>query len=561
MPKRQLLFPALILLLAAIVRVAFLDIKPPHFDEGINGWFCDQMAKTGFYAYDPTNYHGPLHFYVLFVSLQLFGRSLWPLRLPVVLASLLTMFWIFLFRPFLSRTVCNLAALGMAISPGFIFYDRYSIHESWLVLFLIVTFWGILGISTSREPRYFWGFILGLTGMILTKETYIIHVAAFAAAGGLVLLLRRLTPEGRCLQCPGVASPSTARKGVANPGVANNAPPVAKRDRLPRRTRLPVRHIFGATLVGATLIIFFYSGNFRYWRGLEGLYQTFLPWTKTGVDAAGHGKPDFDLFPLVPPFAAHLPALGALANFKLNWYWIRLFLDYEWFAVAGLLFSFRFFLGGNSALRFLAIYGLGVLLVYSIVPYKTPWCIISIAWPFLFLGAALLEFIAKRLNRLVAVLVALPLFAHAAWKSYDLNFVKFDNPKERYVYVQTFREFRTFVDPILEKGGKNPESKTKLSGLVLLSSYFPIPWVLGEFPNIGYYNSDSGWPQKLDADFIVVDEEKADKLEKGLKDRYFTNDFRLRDGMDESRAYFRYDTFRDIFPNRKPEFEPGRSDE
>src|SRR5271157_4833981 len=551
--KRQLLFPALILLLAAIVRVAFLDIKPPHFDEGINGWFCDQMAKTGFYAYDPTNYHGPLHFYVLFVSLQLFGRSLWALRLPVVLASLLTIFWIFLFRPFLGRTVCYLAALGMAISPGFIFYDRYSIHESWLVLFLIVTFWGILGISTSREPRYFWGFILGLTGMILTKETYIIHLAAFAAAGCLVLVLRRLTPEGRSLQ-PCVASPRTA-----NPGVASKAPAV--QDRLQRRTRLPVRHIIGAILVGVTLIIFFYSGNFRYWRGLEGLYQTFLPWTKTAVEAAGHGKPDFDLFPLVPPFVAHVPALGALANFKLNWYWIRLLLDYEWFAIAGLLFSFRFILGGNPALRFLAIYGLGVLLAYSIVPYKTPWCIISIAWPFLFLGAALLEFIAKQLNRLVAVLVALPLFAHAAWKSYDLNFVKFDNAKERYVYVQTFREYRNFVDPILEKGAKNPESKTKLSGLVLLSSYFPIPWDLGEFPNIGYYNADSAWPQKLDADFIVVDKDKADKLEKGLKDRYFTKDFRLRDGMDESRAYFRYETFKDIFPDRKPEFEPGRSDE
>src|SRR5271157_1973554 len=527
--KRQLLFPALILLLAAIVRVAFLDIKPPHFDEGINGWFCDQMAKTGFYAYDPTNYHGPLHFYVLFVSLQLFGRSLWALRLPVVLASLLTMFWIFLFRPFLGRTVCYLAALGMAISPGFIFYDRYSIHESWLVLFLIVTFWGILGISTSREPRYFWGFILGLTGMILTKETYIIHLAAFAAAGFLVSILNRLWPP----------SPKVDLAGG----------------------RIPVRHVMGATLVGVTLIVFFYSGNFRYWRGLEGLYQTFLPWTKTAVEAAGHGKPDFDLFPLVPPFVAHVPALEALANFKLNWYWIRLLLDYEWFAIAGLLFSFRFFLGGNPALRFLAIYGLGVLLAYSIVPYKTPWCIISIAWPFLFLGAALLEFIAKQLNRLVAVLVALPLFAHAAWKSYDLNFVKFDNAKERYVYVQTFREYRNFVDPILEKGARNPESKAKLSGLVLLSSYFPIPWVLGEFPDIGYYNADSAWPQKLDADFIVVDEDKADKLEKGLKDRYFTKDFRLRDGMDESRAYFRYETFKDIFPDRKPEFEPGRSDE
>ncbi len=173
MPKRQLLFPVLILLLAALVRFASLDIKPPHFDEGINGWFVDQMTKNGFYAYDPTNYHGPLHFYLLFASLHLFGRNLWALRIPVILASLIAIFWIFQFRPFFSRTICYLAALGMAISPGFIFYDRYSIHEPWMVLFLIVLFWGILGISTSREPKYFWGFIMGLTGIILTKETYI----------------------------------------------------------------------------------------------------------------------------------------------------------------------------------------------------------------------------------------------------------------------------------------------------------------------------------------------------------------------------------------------------
>ena len=142
MAKRQLLFPVLILLLAALVRFASLDLKPPHFDEGINGWFVDQMTKNGFYAYDPTNYHGPLHFYVLFVSLKPVRSQSLGLALPVVLASLIAIFWIFLFRPFFSRTICYLAALGMAISPGFIFYDRYSIHESWMVLFLIVTVLG-----------------------------------------------------------------------------------------------------------------------------------------------------------------------------------------------------------------------------------------------------------------------------------------------------------------------------------------------------------------------------------------------------------------------------------
>ena len=527
MEKRQILFPALILLLAALVRIAYLDIKPPHFDEGINGWFCDQMARTGFYAYDPTNYHGPLHFYVLFLSLKLFGRNLWALRLPVVLASLIAIFWIFLFRPFFSRTICYLAALGMAISPGFIFYDRYSIHESWMVLFLIVTFWGILGIASSREPRYFWGFLMGLTGMILTKETYIIHLAAFAAAGCLALIWSRL-----------------AKKTPLN---------------RPSR-RLPGLHIAAAIFVGVALIIFFYSGNFRNWNGLAGLYQTFLPWTKTGIDAAGHGKPDFDLFPLIPPFLAGVPGLGGFANLKLNWYWVRLMLDYEWFALAGLLFSVPFVFGGQPALRYLAIYGLGVLFAYSIVPYKTPWCSISIVWPFLFLGAAAIEFIAQG-NRLVTVLVAGSLFAPEAWKSYNLNLVNYDNPKERYVYVQTVREYHKFVDPILAKAARDPASARELSGLVLLSSYFPIPWVLGDFSNIGYYAKNDSWPEKLDSDFIAVEADKADELEKRLKDRYFTADFHLRDGMDECRAYFRYKAFRDIFPGRQPEFEPRQSNE
>src|ERR1039457_1033181 len=79
--------PWLIVALGALLPFFLLGIKPPHFDEGINGWFVDQMVKNGFYKYDPTNYHGPLHFYVLFLSQTLLGRSIWALRLPVVLVS------------------------------------------------------------------------------------------------------------------------------------------------------------------------------------------------------------------------------------------------------------------------------------------------------------------------------------------------------------------------------------------------------------------------------------------------------------------------------------------
>src|SRR5258707_1789644 len=57
--------PWLILALAAFLRLFLLAIKPPHFDEAINGWFGAHAMPNGVYRYDPTTYHGPLHFYAL----------------------------------------------------------------------------------------------------------------------------------------------------------------------------------------------------------------------------------------------------------------------------------------------------------------------------------------------------------------------------------------------------------------------------------------------------------------------------------------------------------------
>src|SRR5213075_1642373 len=169
--------PWLIIGLAALLRVLFLGIKPPHFDEGINGWFVDQMLKNGFYKYDPTNYHGPLHFYVLFLSQNLLGRNLWALRLPVVLISVASVWLVMRFDRVLPRGVARLAALAMAVSPGFIFYGRYSIHEVWLLLFSMMFMFGLLGLWREGTVSYLWFTGIGMTGMILTKETYIIHLA------------------------------------------------------------------------------------------------------------------------------------------------------------------------------------------------------------------------------------------------------------------------------------------------------------------------------------------------------------------------------------------------
>ena len=116
--------PWIILGLGAVLRFLLLSMKPPHFDEGINGWFVDQMMRTGFYRYDPTNYHGPLHFYILFLAQSLFGRHIWALRLPVVLASLGSIFVTLKFEPLVGKNVSRVAALAMGVSPAFIFWGR-----------------------------------------------------------------------------------------------------------------------------------------------------------------------------------------------------------------------------------------------------------------------------------------------------------------------------------------------------------------------------------------------------------------------------------------------------
>jgi uncharacterized protein (TIGR03663 family) len=529
MAKRQSLIPIAIIVLASALRLAFLDLKPPHFDEGINGWFVDQMSKNGYYAYDPSNYHGPLHFYVLFVSLHLLGRNLWALRLPVVLVGSLTVALVTAFRPFVGARIAYLAAFAMAISPGFLFYNRYSIHETWLVFFLILTLWGALNLYSTRSNTGAWTLVFGFFGAILTKETYLLHFLAFGLAIPILWWLERIRPS-----CPNL---------------------------LPCRDPIPVKQLALPAGVGLVLLIFFYSGNFRHWSGIRGLFQAFSPWTKTGLDAAGHSKPEYDLFALLPGFLTQLGPFAHFAVLKLNWYWVKLFSVYEWFCLAGLVFTFRYLFGGSAVLRYLAIYALVTLLMYSLVPYKTPWCIISIAWPFLFLGADLVDFVRARFKVPAGAAVAAVLLAHDAWRSYEVNFVRFDNPKEPYVYVQTFRDLERFTNPIMALAERDPEVAQKLHGVVLLPSYFPIPWLLGDFVNIGYYNKDDHWPADPDADFIAVEVDSADELEAKLKDRYFTVNFRLRDGMGDCRGYFRYKTFKDVFLDEQPDFDPADSKE
>ena len=82
----------------------------------------------------------------------------------------------------------------MAVSPGFVFYGRYSIHEVWLVLFGMLFLFGLLGLWKFGTTNYLWFAGMGLTGMVLTKETYILHLACALLAIPATWLSHKITP-------------------------------------------------------------------------------------------------------------------------------------------------------------------------------------------------------------------------------------------------------------------------------------------------------------------------------------------------------------------------------
>jgi uncharacterized protein (TIGR03663 family) len=614
--------PWLIVGFAALLRFFLLGIKPPHFDEGINGWFVDQVMKSGFYRYDPTNYHGPLHFYILLLSQSLFGRNVWALRLPVVLVSI-TCVWLALkFEPFVGRNISRVAALAMAISPGFIFYGRYSIHEIWLVLFSMLFILGLLGLWKFGTPSYLWCAGMGLTGMILTKETYIIHVGCAALAIPVTWIFDRLPQLSVTKRWK-----NKKRSGRNDTGFPiltfgaytiywKSAPPVS--DARPAKQSWDYVDLAMVIGTGIALIVFFYSGTFFHWSGVKGLYQAYVAWFTTGQEGHGHEKPWY--------------------------YWLKLIARYEWPALVGLILCLFTAWFRNLYMRYLAIYGVGTLVAYSIVNYKTPWCIVSLLWPLFFIfGAAastaairqrifygaigaiagitlgiLLSYLfqagtvrealslksyfgavidlitltsggdfSTRIDKAFFITVCVwtvlggltgviieaskrpNWFTEPAMKAIrnftvyltllssfglaiSLNYFRCTTDTEPYVYVQTYNDIYRLTRPVLELAKRNPTAY-QMAGHIIRPSAYPLPWILGDFTHVGYYEHQN-LPTPLDADFLLVQQDQIKDVEAKLKNSYFTEPLTIRPYQDTSKLYLSAERFKTIFPGRKPNF-------
>ena len=488
---------AAILGVALLLRVVLLGMKPAHFDEGVNGWFVDRMTRTGTFHYDPTNFHGPLHFYVLFIAQTLLGRAEWVLRLPLALVSTGCVALLLAFRPFLGAATCRIAAVCMAVSPGFVFYGRYAIHESWFVLFLILTAWGLSGLCHAGTRRYLWAAAAGVTGLILTKETYIIHFVAYASGYGVLRWWERY-------------SPSAPFTGAVQ--------------------QWTHRDLAQTIALCLGVIVLFYTGFLLDWSSLTGLLISLVAWAQTGMG-------------------------GVTGHEKEPWYWLTLMVTYEWPALLGLLAGLGLAVrGARRTLRWLALSGAAAFFAYSIVAYKTPWCILAIVWPFyLVFGAAVVR-ASVWLDRWVGGVAAALVIALSATTSLRLNFRDYCTETEPYAYVQTRLDIHKLLTPLRTLVAQDP-TNAHLIGYVVLGDVHPLPWLLAEYPRVSVLNLTE-LPRDVSASqFFLVAAEYVEEMERTLRGPWFRERIVLRGNSGHSQTlYFRPELFAQFFPGRQPEF-------
>ena len=483
----------LILILALLFLFPYLDIRPPHSDELSNGWWVQYMWKHGFFKYNPKYFHGPLYFYLLQLSELIFGFGIWSLRFVNVLFALGNIILIFMHRRFLGNAVFW-AGLVLAISPGLSFFSRSAIHETGFIFFQLLFSYGFCYYVFNREQKSVFFIAAGITGLMLTKETWVIFIGTWFIAWALVCVYGRVFKN----EFPEKFYPPDA---AVKPG--------------------DIQFYF---LTGIIILLVIYSGFFLNPQGIHDAYKGVAPWLGTGTTNSGHNKPFF--------------------------YWLQLLLHYE-ITVPFCIAASVVMLGRFTRLaRFWAVFAFGTFLAYSIIPYKTPWCIQNIIWPYSLVFGILISKLfnlkssrfTQKTTKTAVIIIIIPVIIYSAWLSFKLNFITYDASAEPYNYVQTKKDATQLMDTIQKATQNNPIGEN-MKICIPLPSPWSCSYLLSRYPNLEYAFENNTSP-----DILMIKTKDQKKYEKNLVGTYLYKNFIVKEYDDPVTAYFKYELFHKWVP-------------
>jgi uncharacterized protein (TIGR03663 family) len=472
---------------AAVLRLFALTLKPLHHDEGVNGQFLTNLFRTGYYHYDPANYHGPSLYYFAWITSTFnsvfYGRdglSTFAIRVVTVLFGLGVIWLLLCLRRQLGTFGVLAAATLAAVSPGMVFFSRYFIHEILFVFFTLAIVVSVLRYMESRRPR---DLLLATASAALlgtTKETWIITVGVWLIAIPCTLLYMHLR-RGEELAI--AKSPQTAPAVASVPGMSN----------VSQHPWNKVQLYGTATAIFIAIWISLYSSFFtNFPQGVKDSVRTFGYWFQTSSSAHEYGWTKY-----------------------LDW----LFRSESPIMVLGAVgIAIAFWRARDRLMVFCAFWSLGILAAYSLVHYKTPWCALNIILPFVVMaGYGLGQLYESRRNRIWALLILAVASGTALYQSIILNFFEYDlnTDGQPYVYAHTWRDFLSMVDEIDLIASGRPEGK-QIGISIFSPEHWPLPWYLRDYPNAGYWGKivESNQP------ILIVHENQVTEVDAAFGKRY-----------------------------------------
>ncbi len=549
---------SIITAIAAFLRFFWLELKPLHHDEGVNGYFLVTLFRDNIYKYDPSNYHGPDLYYFALAFSKIFGLNTISIRASVAIFGVLTVILAFFLKDYIGKIGSLAAALFLALSPGMVYISRYFIHELSFVFFSFGIVVGVLYFIEKRKAGIFaiaWMTFLLLICFLPTALNvanavgtdnpvfvWVLRVGLFAIEAVLVFLIMRMLlgwNEGRPIYLILASSSAVLLfatketafitiatmmiavvcvwlwrkiyKAAINEPKENELEPVELnwrnfRARLGTSTDL-ILIIFAVSFAFIYVGVLFFSSFFTYPEGVIKAFEAYSFWTKTGSkDHTQNGMWAYVKWGMkIESPILIISAIGTIL------------------ALAKARHKFAIFTG---------FWAFGLFAAYTIIPYKTPWLALSFLLPMCIVaGYAINELLSSRDLGVKLFGGMLTIFAVVVlgYQTYDLNFARYDDDSMTYVYAHTKRGFLDLIKQIdyyADKSGKGKDASIE----VVSPDYWSMPWYMRDYPKAIFHGklADANTSEMI----VASEAQKAELNERYGAHYKYAGTYPLRPGVE-----------------------------
>lgn len=225
--------------------------------------------------------------------------------------------------------------------------------------------------------------------------------------------------------------------------------------------------------------------------------------------------------------------------------------------LAGLCFALR--RAEQPLVRFLGLYTVILAGVYSLVPYKTPWCSLGFLHGLILLGGLAFDRLAglvPRASRLPGAALAAICALYLGYAAFLTSHPYASDPRNGYAYAHTTRDVYFIRDRLEAFAAQHPDGRNVPVQIFGTQNLWPLPWYLRSFPRVEWWRGVREDATPAPVIIAVPDMEPAlihwlytarPPGERHLYADLFARKVELRPGL-ELRGYARQDLWRPTAP-------------